>query len=220
MFDPEIRPLGLTEYLPVWREMQQYTDARDSQSSDQLWITQHYPVYTQGLNGRAQHLLQTGDIPVIQVDRGGQVTYHGPGQLVIYCLLDLQRLGKGVRRLVTDIEQSVIALLADFDIPAKARRDAPGVYIGQAKIAALGLRIRKGCCYHGLSLNLDMDLAPFAGINPCGYEGLEVTQLADHVRGFDRQEIEHRLCNELIQHIGTNNQNDHHESEKQSTARG
>jgi lipoyl(octanoyl) transferase len=203
MFAPEIRRLGLTEYLPVWHAMQQYTDTRDSGSADQLWITQHYPVYTQGLNGREQHLLNTGEIPVIQVDRGGQVTYHGPGQLVIYCLLDLQRLGKGIRRLVTDIEQSVIQLLADFDILAHARRDAPGVYIGRAKIAALGLRIRKGRCYHGLSFNLDMDLAPFSGINPCGFEGLEVTRLADHVRGFNARDIEQKLCAELVQSIGT-----------------
>ena len=146
-------------------------------------------------------MLATGDIPVVQVDRGGQVTYHGPGQLVIYFLLDLNRLGKGVRAFVTDIEQSIIDLLADYDIESQAKRDAPGVYVGDAKIAALGLRIRKGYSYHGLSLNLDMDLAPFSGINPCGFEGLPVTQLANHVEQFETTTITRQLCGHLTGHL-------------------
>ena len=159
--------------------MQDFTDARGPDSADELWITEHPPVFTQGLNGRAEHLLDPGDIPVVQIDRGGQVTYHGPGQLVLYCLLDLQRLGLGVKGLVMLLEQSVIELLEGYGIDASGRAGAPGVYVGEAKIAALGLRIRKGCCYHGLSLNVDMDAEPFGRINPCGYQGLEVTQLRD-----------------------------------------
>ena len=176
---PEIVSLGLTDYRDTWSAMKQYTHARDAHSPDQFWITEHPPVFTQGLNGRAEHLLATGDIPVVQVDRGGQVTYHGPGQLVMYCLLDLQRLGLGVKGLVARIENSVIDLLAGYGITAQTRAGAPGVYVGAAKIAALGLRIRKGCCYHGLSLNVNMDLEPFSRIDPCGYRGLAVTQLRD-----------------------------------------
>jgi len=159
--------------------MRDYTHQRIAQTSDQLWITEHPPVFTQGLNGRAQHVLDPGNIPLVQVDRGGQVTYHGPGQLIIYCLLDLNRCGLGVKRLVAKIEQSIIALLESYHIEAHARAGAPGVYVDQAKIAALGLRIRKGCCYHGLSLNVDMELEPFSRIDPCGYPGLAVTQLRD-----------------------------------------
>jgi len=159
--------------------MRDYTHQRIAQTSDQLWITEHPPVFTQGLNGRALHVLDPGNIPLVQVDRGGQVTYHGPGQLIIYCLLDLNRCGLGVKRLVAKIEQSIIALLESYHIEAHARAGAPGVYVDQAKIAALGLRIRKGCCYHGLSLNVDMELEPFSRIDPCGYPGLAVTQLRD-----------------------------------------
>ncbi len=197
---PVISPLGRTEYVPVWRSMQAFTRARAPHTRDEFWITEHHPVYTQGLNGRQQHLLATGDIPVQQVDRGGQVTYHGPGQLVIYFLLDLNRLGLGVRAFVSAIEQSIIDVLAGYGIEAHSRRDAPGVYIDAAKIAALGLRIRKGYSYHGLSFNLDMDLSPFSGINPCGFEGLQVTQLADHVASFKQAEVTWQLCSRL-QHI-------------------
>ncbi len=175
----EVVRLGITDYGDSWTAMKQFTHQRDSQTTDQLWITEHPPVYTQGLNGRAEHILDAGDIPVVQVDRGGQVTYHGPGQLVIYCLLDLNRLGIGVKALVARIETSVIDLLAGYQISAHTRAGAPGVYVEQAKIAALGLRIRKGCCYHGLSLNVDMQLEPFSRIDPCGYRGLAVTQLRD-----------------------------------------
>jgi lipoyl(octanoyl) transferase len=175
----EVVNLGRTDYQATWDAMRDYTHQRIAQTCDQLWITEHPPVFTQGLNGRAQHVLDPGNIPLLQVDRGGQVTYHGPGQLVIYCLLDLNRYGLGVKRLVAKIEQSIIALLESYDIVAHARTGAPGVYVGQAKIAALGLRIRKGCCYHGLSLNVDMELEPFSRIDPCGYPGLAVTQLRD-----------------------------------------
>ena len=199
---PLIRHLGLTDYPTVWQSMKQFTDQRDARTRDELWLTQHNPVYTQGLNGRSEHVLDSGDIPLLQVDRGGQVTYHGPGQLVIYCLLDLKRLGLGIRQLVTAIERAIIALLQDYAIDAYASREAPGVYIDGAKIAALGLRIRKGCSYHGLSLNLDMDLAPFAGINPCGFRGLEVTQLSHYVTDYTSEQIEQRLCSHLIGEIG------------------
>ncbi len=175
----EIRRLGLTDYRPTWDAMRRFTDDRGPETADEIWLTEHPPVFTQGLNGRAEHLLAPGDIPVVQIDRGGQVTFHGPGQLVLYCLLDLQRLGIGVKGLVGTIEKSVIELLAEYAIDAKTMAGAPGVYVDGAKIAALGLRVRKGCCYHGLSLNIDMDLEPFARINPCGYRGLEVTQLVD-----------------------------------------
>jgi lipoyl(octanoyl) transferase len=175
----EIVHLGITDYGETWAAMKQFTQQRDRLTTDQLWITGHPPIYTQGLNGRAEHVLDRGDIPLLQVDRGGQVTYHGPGQLVIYCLLDLNRLGLGVKSLVARIEESVIELLDRYHVAAQARAGAPGVYVGEAKIAALGLRIRKGCCYHGLSLNVDMELEPFSRIDPCGYPGLAVTQLRD-----------------------------------------
>jgi lipoyl(octanoyl) transferase len=199
---PVIRHLGLTEYEPVWQQMKQFTEQRDENTQDEFWFTEHYPVYTQGLNGRKEHVLNTGNIPLVKVDRGGQVTYHGPGQLIVYFLLDLNRLGIGIRRLVTSLEQAIINLLQDYDIDAHGRRDAPGVYVGEAKIAALGLRVRKGCCYHGLSFNLDMDLSPFGGIDPCGYRGLPVIQLSDLAPGFVRFELEQQLGTHLIESIG------------------
>ncbi|MDQ5910017.1 MAG: lipoyl(octanoyl) transferase [Pseudomonadota bacterium] len=159
--------------------MRAFAETRDADRLDELWQVEHPPVFTQGLAGKAEHLLAPGAIPVIKVDRGGQVTYHGPGQVVIYCLLDVRRLGLSVRGLVTALEQSVIELLATYGIVAQARPDAPGVYVDGAKVAALGLRIRQGYSYHGLSLNVDMDLEPFTRINPCGYPGLRVTQLRD-----------------------------------------
>jgi lipoyl(octanoyl) transferase len=175
----EVIHLGTTDYRQTWEEMKAYTRDRAANTADQLWITEHPPVFTQGLNGRAEHVLDNGDIPVLQVDRGGQVTYHGPGQLVIYCLFDLNRLGLGVKALVAKLENSVVDWLRLQGVGAHTRAGAPGVYVDQAKIAALGLRIRKGCCYHGLSFNVDMDLEPFSRINPCGYHGLAVTQLCD-----------------------------------------
>lgn len=174
-----VRELGRAEYEPTWHAMQDFTATRAPETADELWIVEHPPVFTVGLNGKPEHLLRRSEIPVVKVDRGGQVTYHGPGQLVIYLLLDLRRRSYGVRELVRRMEQAVIALLAEEGIAAEGRVDAPGVYVGGAKIAALGLRVINRCCYHGLALNVDMDLAPFADINPCGHEGMRVTRTRD-----------------------------------------
>jgi lipoyl(octanoyl) transferase len=174
---PRVRRLGLCEYAPVWQEMQAFTGRRDAGTEDEVWLLEHPPVFTLGMNGKSEHLLAPGDIPVTEVDRGGQVTYHGPGQLVAYVLLDLRRLGIGVRGLVDVLEDSTIAWLATKGVTARSRAGAPGVYVDGAKLAALGLRVRRGCSYHGLALNVDMDLSPFGRINPCGYQGLAVTQL-------------------------------------------
>ena len=177
---PVVRRLGRTEYEPTWRAMQTFTAARDAATPDEIWLTEHPPVYTQGIAGKPEHLLRndTG-IPIVKIDRGGQITYHGPGQLVVYLLLDMKRRNLSVRPLVRMMEAAVIDLLHEFGIAARYRTDAPGVYVQDAKIAALGLRIKNGCCYHGLALNIDMDLSPFSAINPCGYAGLQVTQLRD-----------------------------------------
>lgn len=175
-----IKPLGTVDYEPTWRAMQEFTARRDARTPDEMWVLQHPPVYTLGIAGRAEHLPRADNgIPVIKVDRGGQITYHGPGQVVIYLLLDMRRLGLSVRPLVRRMEQAVIDLLDGYGVAAQGRIDAPGVYVNGAKIAALGLRIKSGCCYHGLALNVDMDLAPFHAIDPCGYPGLEVTQMRD-----------------------------------------
>jgi lipoyl(octanoyl) transferase len=192
-----VRELGRRDYVPVWQAMQSFTDRRDADTGDELWLVEHPPVFTLGLNAKAEHLLDPGDIPVVQVDRGGQVTYHGPGQVVVYALLDLRRLGLGPRQIVTALERGVIDLLAEQGIAAVGRRDAPGVYVDGAKIAALGLRVRRGCCYHGLSLNLAMDLEPFSRINPCGYPGLQVTQLSDLMLVGERQQLTRRLVDKL-----------------------
>jgi lipoyl(octanoyl) transferase len=174
-----VRRLGLRDYEPTWLAMREFTDRRDAQTPSELWIVEHPPVFTQGQAGRAEHLLSPGDIPVIQSDRGGQITYHGPGQLVIYLLIALREAGVGIRRLVTIMETSLIELLAAHGIEAEARSDAPGVYVAGRKIASLGLRVRRGCTYHGLALNVANDLAPFQRINPCGHAGLEVTSTAE-----------------------------------------
>lgn len=174
-----IKHLGRVEYAPVFAEMQAFTAKRTADTPDELWIVEHEPVYTLGQAGKPEHILRDVGIPLVQIDRGGQVTYHGPGQLVIYLLLDLARLKIKVRELVTAIEQAVIDLLAPYGVTAERRDGAPGVYVGEAKIAALGLRIRNGCSYHGVSLNIDMDLSPFNAINPCGYAGLKVIQTKD-----------------------------------------
>lgn len=175
---PAVRHIGLTNYEATWREMQAYTAQRNADTRDEIWLTQHAPVYTLGLAGKPEHLLRadTG-IPLVKCDRGGQITYHGPGQLVAYVMLDMKRRGLGVRALVRKLETAVIDLLGTYGIAARNRIDAPGVYVNDAKIAALGLRVKNGCCYHGLALNIDMDLTPFQAINPCGYQGLAVTQL-------------------------------------------
>ncbi len=175
----EVRRLGRVDYEPTWRAMQDFTARRGPHTPDEIWLLEHPPVFTLGLAGKREHVLRVSDIPIIPVDRGGQVTYHGPGQVIAYLLLDLKRRGYGVRELVNRMEQAVIDLLADYGIEGKRRDKAPGVYVEEKKIAALGLRIRQGMSYHGLALNVDMDLTPFGHINPCGYEGLEVTQLRD-----------------------------------------
>jgi len=176
---PVLRWFGRVAYEPTWRAMQELVDVRGPDTPDEIWFLEHPPVFTLGMNSRPEHLLGTGDIPVVQVDRGGQVTYHGPGQLVVYPLLDLGRAQLGVRALVEGIERAVIATVAEWGIEACGRRDAPGVYVGPRKLASVGLRIRRGCSYHGLALNVAMDLEPFRRINPCGYAGLEMTQLSE-----------------------------------------
>jgi lipoyl(octanoyl) transferase len=175
----DVYHLGRLPYAPVWRAMRAFTDQRDAEARDMLWVVEHDPVFTQGQAGRAEHLLMPGNIPVVQTDRGGQVTYHGPGQLVLYPLLNVRRRKLGVRELVSALEDSVIDALAEHGVEARARPDAPGVYVDDAKIASLGLRIRRGCSFHGVAVNVAMDLAPFERINPCGYAGLAMAQLAD-----------------------------------------
>lgn len=192
-----IRNLGLQPYAPVSQEMHDFTDRRDDDTPDEIWLVEHPPVFTQGQAGKAEHVLAAGDIPVIQSDRGGQVTYHGPGQQVMYVLINLKRRKIGVRELVTLLENTVINTLAQLDIVANARPDAPGVYVDGKKICSLGLRIRKGCSFHGLALNIDMDLAPFMGINPCGYAGMEMTQVSKLVENASVDKI--RTI--LIQHF-------------------
>lgn len=196
------RELGLVDYQPTWHAMQQFTDARGSDTPDEIWLLEHPPVFTQGQAGKAEHVLFAGDIPVVQVDRGGQVTYHGPGQLVAYLLLDVRRSGIGVRELVSRIERSLIDLLASYGVSAHAKPDAPGVYVDGAKIASLGLRIRNGRSFHGLALNVDMDLQPFQRINPCGYAGMAMTQLADLASGpVTLSEVSARLREQLVKHL-------------------
>ncbi len=174
-----IRELGLQPYETIWQDMQQFTQKRTDETNDEVWILEHLPVYTLGLNGKTEHLLNPGDIPVIQCDRGGQVTYHGPGQLVVYTLLDIKRLKLGIRQLVTLLEQAMITTLAQFDIAAVAKPEAPGVYVNDKKIGSIGIRIKNNASYHGISLNNNMDLSPFNHINTCGFKDLRVTQLAD-----------------------------------------
>ena len=198
----EVKSLGLQPYAQTWQAMQNYTDERNAASPDQLWLLQHPPVFTLGQAGKPEHLLNPGEIPVVKSDRGGQVTYHGPGQLIAYLLLDLRRARLGVRGLVTRLEESVIALLAERGITAAARREAPGVYIETSKVASLGLRVRRGCSYHGLSLNVDMDLEPFSRINPCGYPGLHVTQLADQCIDTDLPSLGRELAHHLAERLG------------------
>jgi lipoyl(octanoyl) transferase len=175
----EVINLGQQDYQTTWQAMTDFTNQRTPETIDQLWLVEHPPVFTQGQAGKAEHLLFPGDIPVVQSDRGGQVTYHGPGQLVAYPLLDLRRLKIGVRELVTSIEQTIVATLTYYGIESAAKPDAPGVYVNGDKIASLGLRVRRGCSFHGLALNVAMDLAPFQRINPCGYQGLAMTQMKD-----------------------------------------
>lgn len=197
-----MRSLGRRDYEPLWRAMQRLTDGRDAASADEIWLTEHPPVFTLGLNASREHLLAPGDIPVVQIDRGGQVTYHGPGQLMIYPLIDLRRAGLGIRTLVTALERAVIRLAADHGIHAVCREGAPGVYVDDRKVASVGLRIRRGASYHGMALNVDGDLEPFARINPCGYEGLEVTSLARLGVTETADGIRERVLRHLLDEIG------------------
>lgn len=196
-----VRDLGLSDYEPVWRDMQAFTDSRDATTADEIWFTEHRRVFTLGVNAAREHLLAPGDIPVVQVDRGGQVTYHGPGQLMVYPLIDIRRAGIGVRDLVTALEQSVVDLAAGFGIEAASRRDAPGVYVASAKLASVGLRIRRGSSFHGMAVNVDLDLEPFSRINPCGYADLEVTDLARLGTGLDVAGVRDRLLPQLLRHL-------------------
>ena len=203
MLELIVRDLGLVEYQPTLEAMRELTAVRDADTPDEIWLLQHTPVFTQGQAGKAEHVLAAGDIPVIQVERGGQVTYHGPGQLVAYLMLDLRRLGLGVRELVTAMEQSLVDLLASYGVQAAPRADAPGVYVGEAKIASLGLRVRRGCSFHGLALNVDMDMQPFSRINPCGYSGLQMTQLSEQVSApVEMHDVAQRLEQALRQQLG------------------
>lgn len=199
-----IRQLGLRDYAPVWREMQRFSAARTAATPDELWLVEHPPVFTLGLNGKPEHVLEPGTIPLLKVDRGGQVTYHGPGQIVIYSLLDLQRRRLGVKELVQHLEQAVIDVLAGYGVTAARREDAPGVYVQGAKIAALGLRVKKGRSYHGLAVNVDMDLAPFSQIHPCGYPGMRVTQTRDLAIPASRAELAQQLLAHLGRDLGYN----------------
>jgi lipoyl(octanoyl) transferase len=196
-----IRRLGLADYEPTWHAMQSFTDGRDTSTPDQLWLVQHPPVFTQGQAGKAEHVLAPGDIPVIQVDRGGQVTYHGPGQIVAYPLVDLRRRGIGVKDFVHRIEQAIIDVLAGYGVSGGRVAGAPGIYVSGAKIASLGLRVRRGCTFHGLAFNIDMDLEPFQRINPCGFAGLQVTQLSAFTP-VETDEVEARLVERLAVCLG------------------
>lgn len=197
-----IRNLGRAEYAATMTAMQRFTDERRADTPDEIWLLEHPPVFTLGLNAASEHLLAPGKIPVVHTDRGGQVTYHGPGQLVAYTLIDIRRARLNVRQLVSALEQSVLGLLADYGIAAAARPDAPGVYVAGAKIASLGLRIRKGASYHGLALNVAMDLEPFSRINPCGFEALPVTQLVDLGGPQDLDEVAGALGPRLLSSLG------------------
>ena len=197
----KIVDLGETLYEPIYERMQEFTRLRSSNTVDEIWLTEHRPVFTQGQAGKAEHILFPGNIPVVQSNRGGQVTYHGPGQLTVYLLLDLRRLGIGVRDLVSRIEAAIQALLEEYKTSSRLRSDAPGVYIENAKIASLGLRVSKGCSYHGLSLNVDMDLTPFSQINPCGLTDISVTHLVDH-HAVDMAEVKKKLSRYLLGQLG------------------
>lgn len=199
---PLLRWLGCVDYEPTWREMQLHTDTRTADAPDEIWFLEHPPVFTLGMGAKPEHVLAPGDIPVVRIDRGGQVTYHGPGQLVVYPLLDLDRLRLGVRALVVAIERAIVATVATWGIAAASRRDAPGVYVDARKLASIGLRIRRHRSYHGLALNVAMDLEPFGRINPCGYEGLRMTQLADLGAPGDLRLVAGELAPHLLQELG------------------
>jgi lipoyl(octanoyl) transferase len=198
---PAIHSLGLVEYQPTWDAMKRFTAERTAHTRDEIWMVQHPPVYTLGPAGKLEHLLHGTAIPVVKIDRGGQITYHGPGQIVAYMLLDMRRWKISVRELVRLMEQAVIDLLAEFGVAAQYREDAPGVYVGDAKIAALGLKIKNGYCYHGLSFNVDMDLTPFGNINPCGHAGLRVTQACQQGVTYSINELQAQLAQNLVHRL-------------------
>lgn len=199
-----LRDLNRRDYTPVWEAMRHFTDTRTADTPDEVWLVEHNHVFTQGQNGQAEHILNPHHIPVVQTDRGGQVTYHGPGQLVVYVLIDLRRLNLTIRQLVRHLEESIIACLALYGIDAKAREDAPGVYVQDAKICSLGLRVRKGCCYHGLAFNHDMDLSAFSYINPCGFKALRMTQLKDLGVDVSKAQLAEQLLGCLSRILGYN----------------
>lgn len=209
-----VRDLGLQEYEPLWRSMQRFTDTRGPDTNDEIWFTEHPPVFTLGLNASPEHLLETGDIPVVQIDRGGQVTYHGPGMLMIYPLIDLKRAGLGVRDLVTALELSAVDLAVEYGIDAAARPEAPGVYVQGTKFASIGLRVRRGASYHGMALNVAVDLEPFLRINPCGYEGLEMTDLATLGGDSDLGVVREKFLPHLLQNLRMADVHVVHEAEK------
>jgi lipoyl(octanoyl) transferase len=197
-----IRNLGCQDYVLIWEAMKHFTDTRHENTVDEIWLLEHPPVYTQGQAGKAEHILNSGTIPIVQADRGGQVTYHGPGQLVVYTLFDLRRLKIGARQLVTQLEQVVIQVLKDYQVSAKTRCDAPGVYVEDAKICSIGLRVRKGCSYHGIAFNIQMDLEPFLRINPCGFCNLTMTQLSHFIPLVDMSEVSNKVVTYLRQIFG------------------
>ncbi len=199
---PVIRHLGRTEFENTWRAMQDFTTNRTAETPDEIWLTEHSPVYTLGLNRKDVRMPSRDDIPVVNTDRGGKITYHGPGQTIIYLMIDLKRKGINVRQLVSSMENAVVTLLAEANIHGLARADAPGVYVQDKKIASVGLRLKKECCYHGISLNVDMDLAPFSAIDPCGYRGLEVTQLRDLGIHLSQTEAAEKLLKYLTKELG------------------
>ncbi len=194
--------LGRKDYVPLWHAMQTFTEERDESTPDEIWFCEHLPVFTMGLNAGEEHLLAPGDIPVVQIDRGGQVTFHGPGQLMVYPLIDIRRANIGVRTLVTALEQSVVDLVAEFGVEAAAKPDAPGVYVNGDKLASVGLRIRRGASFHGMALNVDADLGPFSRINPCGYKGLEMTDLKSLGIDLDLEQTADRLLPHFLRHLG------------------
>lgn len=197
-----IRQLGSQDYLSCWQAMKDLTDTRHPETPDEIWLLEHPPVFTQGQNGKPEHILNAGNIPVLKVDRGGQVTYHGPGQLIIYTLIDVKRKKLNIRQLVSKLEQSVIQLLAHYQIQAFAKCEAPGVYVDHQKICSVGLRIRRGCSYHGLAFNVDMDLSPFSQINPCGFKALQMTQLANFVKPPSMTDIGAQFVEYLAANLG------------------
>ena len=196
-----VRQLGLQSYQPIWQKMQDFTDTRDDNSPDEIWFVEHEPVFTQGQAGKAEHVLAPGDIPVIQVDRGGQVTYHGPGQQMMYVLFNLRRLKIGVRELVTWLEECIVDMLKEYDINAYAKPGAPGVYVNDSKIASLGLRVRRGCSFHGLALNVNMDMSPFMRINPCGYAGMNMVQTSELNGPSQLDEVAQGLVKHMLKRL-------------------